>query len=234
VKLPQGATIADRPDDEGNVRPHVKLKDKKGRAVWYPLTEDRTGYLKPTPCHYAVYTGVDGKQKREKGFTDYDQTLRLAVEREQEAERESADPSYRHHRRPLAEHLDDFEMAPRAKGNTPAYVALVKGRLKALFVGCKFEAIEDLSASAAAEWLAEQRDEKLAKDGETVKAGMSIQTSNYHLTHLKGFVRWMVRDRRMKSNPFEHLQGGNIRTDRRHDRRELTADELRKILESAR
>ena len=34
----------------------------------------------------------------------------------------------------------------------------------------------------------------------------------------------------MADNPFKHLETGNTATDRRHDRRELTEEELRKLL----
>jgi integrase len=60
--------------------------------------------------------------------------------------------------------------------------------------------------------------------------GASAQTSNYYLSHLKSFCRWLVRERRMGQSPVAHLQPGNERTDRRHDRRELDADELRRLL----
>ncbi|HKB39319.1 MAG TPA: site-specific integrase, partial [Gemmataceae bacterium] len=63
--------------------------------------------------------------------------------------------------------------------------------------------------------------------------GSSIQTTNYYLSHLKSFCRWLVKDRRMSENPFAHLEAGNVEVDRRHDRRELTADELTRLLETA-
>jgi len=64
--------------------------------------------------------------------------------------------------------------------------------------------------------------------------GASIQTTNDYLSALKSFGRWLVKDRRTGENPFEHLSGGNARVDRRHDRRELTADELRRLLAATR
>lgn len=64
--------------------------------------------------------------------------------------------------------------------------------------------------------------------------GASIQTTNDYLSALKSFGRWLVKDRRTGENPFEHLSGGNTRVDRRHDRRELTADELRRLLAATR
>ncbi len=64
--------------------------------------------------------------------------------------------------------------------------------------------------------------------------GASIQTTNDYLSALKSFGRWLVKDRRTGENPFEHLSGGNVRVDRRHDRRELTAEELRRLLAATR
>jgi integrase len=60
--------------------------------------------------------------------------------------------------------------------------------------------------------------------------GASVQTVNNYLVYVKSFCRWMVRDRRMGEDPLAHLQKGNVKTDRRHDRRELEVDELRSLL----
>jgi excisionase family DNA binding protein len=64
--------------------------------------------------------------------------------------------------------------------------------------------------------------------------GASAQTRNYYRAHLRTFGNWLVKDRRLGENPFRHLEAETTTTDRRHDRRELTADELRRVLESAR
>jgi integrase len=64
--------------------------------------------------------------------------------------------------------------------------------------------------------------------------GASVQTVNFYLQAVKQFCRWLVRDRRMGESPLTHLQGGNVKTDRRHDRRELDAEELRRLLAAAR
>jgi excisionase family DNA binding protein len=64
--------------------------------------------------------------------------------------------------------------------------------------------------------------------------GASVETANQYLTHLKSFVRWLVKDRRMGENPFAHVEAGNAAVDRRHDRRELTSDELRLLLAATR
>jgi integrase len=61
-----------------------------------------------------------------------------------------------------------------------------------------------------------------------------VQTTNDYLSALKSFGRWLVKDRRIAENPFQHLEGGNAKVDRRHDRRELEVGELRSLLAAAR
>jgi integrase len=69
---------------------------------------------------------------------------------------------------------------------------------------------------------------------ELASQGVSVATTNQYLAHLKSFCNWMVKDGRMGANPFLHVEPGNTEVDRRHDRRELTADELRRLLAAAR
>ena len=64
--------------------------------------------------------------------------------------------------------------------------------------------------------------------------GRSIKTSNLYLDALKAFAAWLVQDRRAADNPLAHLSGGNVKLDRRHDRRPLPLDELRRVFQSAR
>src|SRR5262245_36091755 len=67
-----------------------------------------------------------------------------------------------------------------------------------------------------------------------LRQGASVATTNQYLTHLKAFCLWLVKDRRMGESPVAHLEPGNADVDRRHDRRELDADELRRLLAAAR
>jgi integrase len=64
--------------------------------------------------------------------------------------------------------------------------------------------------------------------------GASVATTNQYLGHLKAFCNWLVKDGRTDANPVAHLDPGNADLDRRHDRRELDADELRRVLAAAR
>jgi integrase len=64
--------------------------------------------------------------------------------------------------------------------------------------------------------------------------GAGAQTRNYYRAHLRTFGNWLVKDRRLGENTFRHLEAENTATDRRHDRRELDAGELRRVMETAR
>jgi len=64
--------------------------------------------------------------------------------------------------------------------------------------------------------------------------GVGPETVNHYARSLRAFGRWLFRTRRAPSSPFDTLALLNAATDRRRDRRELDADELRRVLESAR
>jgi integrase len=126
------------------------------------------------------------------------------------------------HRTPLRVHLDDFEGHLRSKGVSAEQVKLVVGRCRKIVDGCGFTYIGDLAASRVQTYLAELR-----------TAGASIQTSNHYLRAVKQFTRWLVRDRRTNDDRLAHMSGGNVKLDRRHDRRALTNDELGRLIDAA-
>jgi site-specific recombinase XerC len=64
--------------------------------------------------------------------------------------------------------------------------------------------------------------------------GASVETTNQYLTHLKSYCNWLLADNRMAGTPVAHLEPGKVGVDRRHDRRELDAEELRRLLAAAR
>jgi integrase len=138
------------------------------------------------------------------------------------------DPFEAHRKTPLATHLADFVADLRAKGTSGDRADLVRSRLQKIIDGCKFVYMADFSASRVEVLLADLR-----RDTETSR-GLSIQTSNDYLSALKQFGNWLVKDRRAGENLFAHLSGGNVKLDRRHDRRAFTEDELRRILDAAR
>ena len=59
---------------------------------------------------------------------------------------------------------------------------------------------------------------------------LSATSCNHCLRALKGFCRWMVDERRASESPVARLGALNVQTDRRHERRALTIDEVRRLI----
>src|SRR5262249_16763602 len=68
---------------------------------------------------------------------------------------------------------------------------------------------------------------------ERLARGASMQTTNYYLREIKALWTWLVNEDRLDRNPLVKLKPGNCDLDRRHERRELSASELAKILDAA-
>lgn len=134
--------------------------------------------------------------------------------------------------KPLAEHLDDWRAALLAKGNGERHAELVVSRCRKAFDGCKFVYWTDLVASTLMSHLSDLRKDRTLTKEKTIR-GISAQTFNFYLQACRQFCRWMVRESRANQSPLTHLQGLNVKTDRRHDRRALLADELCRLLNAA-
>ncbi len=147
-----------------------------------------------------------------------------------EAERRAAlehaglvSPYEQHEKRPIQEHVDDFEKQLLDKGTTAKHAKLVSNRVRWMVEDCGFAIWADLTASAVQACIGRSRANEI-----------STQTRNFYLQAIKQFARWMVADKRAAESPVGHLRGENVRTDRRHDRRPLTEDELRRLLATTR
>ena len=141
------------------------------------------------------------------------------------AEREMAglvEPFEEQRKRPLREHLTDYEKCLRDRGSTKNYVNTTVQRVRDILTGCRFIYVGDVSASRVQGFLADLR-----------SSGRSIETSNHYLRALKMFVRWLVMDRRTNDNPVSHLSSMNADTDRRRVRRPLSRREFDVLLQSA-
>jgi len=146
---------------------------------------------------------------------------------------------------PLTKHVDGetdaegrvvlvgFRQALAAKGTTAKQVDLVAGRAKRVIEGCGFTFWSDISASKVMSHLDGLRADKADDKGNTIP-GISAQTFNFYLAAFKQFCRWMVKDGRASESPVAHLDGLNVKTDRRHDRRAMDVEEIRWLLDTTR
>lgn len=195
----------------GKNAPGAKLKREKSRK-WYGRYRDHDGVLREAAL------AVNKEAARQ-----------MLAELERKAEHTKsglATPFDEHAGNPLTAHLDSFRRHLEAKGNTPGHIDTTVSRVRAILDACGFKYIRDISAAQVAEYLTDRRNAE--------KNPISIATSNHFLTAVKGFTRWLVRDRRIDHNPLIHLQRLNTDTDIRRKRRALSEADFAKLLKAAR
>ena len=133
-------------------------------------------------------------------------------------------PFEAHAAAPIGDHLSNWKADLTAKGTSAQQVGIVTGRCRTVLAGCGVRRIGDIDAPGVQRHLAKLRDAD----------GKSVQTVNFYLNAVKQFCRWLVLNRRAAASPVAHLTGGNVKLDRRHDRRNLSAEELAALLAAAR
>jgi integrase len=177
---------------------------------------------------YGDYKDANGITRRVPLKTDKAASQAKLNELVRNEERRSAglfDPYEEHRRRPLTEHIDEYEEFLNSKGNSEQHVGQTIARIRKLATACKFRSLPDIDAPKIANWLARRRKKS---------ARFSAQTSNFYLDCFKYFCNWLVTYDRIPKNPVSMLQRVNVDTDRRHDRRSLADEEFVRLVEAAR
>jgi integrase len=141
--------------------------------------------------------------------------------------------------RPLLQHLEGTSEAPGfreslvARGATAAYVDQAVSRTRRVIQGCGFCRWNDISAGKVMVFLHGLRQACPGRRG-TAKRGISAQSFNGYLAAMKAFCKWMVDEEGGRHSPLAHLVGLNVRADRRHDRRAMSAEEIGRLLAATR
>jgi integrase len=161
--------------------------------------------------------------------------------------------AYRDHEaRPLAEHVAAWGESIAAEGASPKHVEIVTGRVRriiALVRGARlldvFPATRRRPADVArarrrlAEWVApahlsDLTAERVRKALATLKAeGQSLQTCNHYRNAVRSFSKWCWDTHRLREDPLRGVKGFNAKEDRRHDRRTISLEELRRLIDAA-
>jgi len=172
------------------------------------------------------YTDALGREKRVPLSTDKRVAQTMLNDLVAKVERQKAgldDPIEEETHKPIDTHLADFEKSQRGKNNSPRYVLEIMGKLRRFVDACRWRRAGQIKATDVQGFLADLREEE----------GLSVQTSNHYLRAIKTFTRWLVVNRRLKSNPLDSLSMLNARVDRRHDRRPLSQEEFTRLIEVA-
>jgi integrase len=205
----------------------------------YTVTDPETGEKRKRKSRrwWIRYYDPAGQRHKVKGYKDLKATQALATELEKRAQRLAAglaDPLELHAKKPLLDHLAEYVRYLGAKGDTANHVALTEMRIKSALDGCRFVRIADLQPSTVVSFLADLRRPRQSPDGKELP-GKSITTANYYLTAIKGFTRWLWKDRRTTVDPLAGMSKlAHAENDVRHARRMLEPSELRELLTAAR
>ena len=120
---------------------------------------------------------------------------------------------------PIGQHFDAYEDHLTAKGCDPRRMKMVRARLKLLAEKCSFARLPDLAAGPLERWLVFQGTNK-----------MSAAARNSYRESAVGFCNWCCRTHRLESNPFRDVPLANVKADRKHQRRALTEEELKRLI----
>ncbi len=132
------------------------------------------------------------------------------------------DPSEKFSDHSFEEHLEAFETHLKSKevGQRYRRESITKIRRAAAYG--KWDRLVDITPSSVARFLDDLK-----------RRGLSVQTRNHYLKTLKHFIHWAIREKRLATNPIDHIATLNPKTDRRHDRRALSQEEFRRLIDAA-
>src|SRR5579875_433317 len=186
----------------------ASLYRKSGR-----VTDPKTGEKIKTKSEkwWGRYRDENGAERRVPLTVDKAAAQAMLNELVKKVERRIAglvDRFDEHRKRPIGDHLADFERHLKSKGIGAEQVQLVASRSRRILEGCNAAFIGDISASRVQAFLADLREK-----------GKSVQASNHYLRAIKQFTRWLVKDRRAPDDPLAHVATGIRLHRQRRDRR---------------
>lgn len=133
--------------------------------------------------------------------------------------------------KPLQEHISDFVESRRARNCTQKHVGGCKTILEDMAAACGFVYWGDVTAHKVELYLAGLRNQgRLHPAGGKHRKGVSARTSNWYLSAVKIFCKWMVEDGRAPYSPVVPLNPLKWKADLRHQRRAYTVDELQRLI----
>ena len=125
--------------------------------------------------------------------------------------------------KPLEIHLEDYRGFLRDKGNSPLYVKTQISRIKTICTSCKWISLSQIQTDPLLAYLAKTQSRP---------DGMSPKSANHYITAFKGFCNWLVRRKRLASDPLSDASRFNTQVDIRRDRRTLSGSDLKKLFKA--
>jgi integrase len=124
---------------------------------------------------------------------------------------------------PIEQHLADYANYLRHKGNTYKHVRMTERRIRGVLEAGRIRSLSGLLESTVRGALDAIRTGPEAAR----KRSLGLETMNGYIRAIKGFSAWLHRDLRSSDLQLRCLDLFNAATDRRLERRAMSADELR-------
>jgi integrase len=232
--LPAGAQVVERKGKR-----LAEWLDARGKWRTGKLSKDGSGILTKASTYTVRFVDEHG-HTREVGTRcrDYAAAEQLGRELEKRAmqRREGLlDPAQERFakaaRASIAEHAAAHVEHLRAAGNTPKHVRTVERHLRAVFAAAGIGRLPELKSAAVLSAMSAMRNPPTVEGEGKQKQPASLATCNGHLRSVKGFSRWLWKQRLAPEDSLLDLGLFNAETDRRHIRREMRAEEVRWLLD---
>lgn len=181
------------------------------------------------------YARVAGKRVA-LGTDNYTTACAILREKQREAESLAAGittPALEQAKRTLEEHVNEWGESVTAKGTATSHVKQLKKKAMRLAAIANWKRLGDITADSCRKALARLGKPMLPDERrghiDKEEYGLSMQTRNHYLSAIKQFLHWAVETDRWHKNQLAPLRPGNVREDRRHDRRAPTDEEMAKF-----
>ena len=212
----------------------ARWKDRNGKRRTASVTTGRDGsprILVTAGTYSAKYRDGSGHvQKTATGCRDETAARRVLGDLERRAELVKAkvmtaaeSNASEHQRTPLGLHFKAYLSHQETASVSPARINDTRSQLARIADECGFRKLRDLDSTAFERWLNDRKSE-----------GMAAGTRNRYRESLVGFANWCVRAGRLLINPVADVPKADQKAEATRQRRALTEDELRSLLDAAR
>jgi integrase len=234
MPMPEGARVVERKGER-----LAEWRDANGKRRTAPLSKDGLGIRVESATYTVQFMDEHGHAQRvATRCRDHAAAEQLGRELEKRAmqRREGLlDPAQERFakaaRAPIAEHAAAHIEHLRAAGNTTKHVRTVERHLRAVFAAAGIERLPELKSAAVLSAISALRNPPPVEGEKKQKQPASLATCNGHLRSVKGFSRWLWKQRLAPEDALLDLGLFNSETDRRHIRREMSAEEVRWLLD---
>ncbi len=120
---------------------------------------------------------------------------------------------------PLSDHVADFRAKMIADDCGSQHVHDTIRFIEVIIQSCGFRYANDINTDAVNRFVVDLR-----------SSGKSIRRINAFLTAAKSFTRWLTTHGKLPSDPLTSVKKGNVKTDRRYERRPLTVYEFQWLM----